>query len=88
MDRDLPTPAIINACDSLRGCLWLGFALSGCGRSQQQAQPQKSLLEQGVQKLETRDYEGAAALFQQYVDQSSNFTVALQEVLPRLHDAP
>jgi tetratricopeptide (TPR) repeat protein len=60
--------------------LAIGLALAGCGRSQQQTQPQKSLLEQGVQKLETRDYAGAATLFQQYVEQSPNFTVALQEV--------
>ena len=67
----------------MRFAAWLlviGLALAGCGRTQQRVQPQKSLLEQGVQKLETRDYEGAATLFQQYVDQSPSFTVALQEV--------
>lgn len=60
--------------------LVVGLALAGCGRTQQQAQSQKSLLEQGVQKLETRDYDDAARLFQQYVAQSPNLTVALQEV--------
>jgi tetratricopeptide (TPR) repeat protein len=60
--------------------LAIGLALAGCGRSQQRVQPQKSLLEQGVQKLETRDYAGAATLFRQYVEQSPNFNLALQEV--------
>lgn len=62
----------------LIGLLVIGLMLSGCGRSE--PPPQKSLLEQGVQKLETRDYEGAAALFKQYVEQSPNFVVALQNV--------
>jgi len=60
--------------------LGIGLMLAGCGRLQQQAQPQKSLLEQGIQKLETRDYEGAATLFQQYVEQSPDLNLALQEV--------
>jgi tetratricopeptide (TPR) repeat protein len=68
----------------MRCVIWwvvlIGVALSGCGRSQQQVQPQKSLLEQGIQKLEGRDYDGAAALFRQYVEQSRNLVVALQEV--------
>ncbi len=38
------------------------------------------LLQQGVQKLETRDYAGAAEAFRQYVAQAPNLTVALQEV--------
>lgn len=38
------------------------------------------LYQQGVQKLEARDYAGAAELFQQYVEQSPSLTVALQEV--------
>lgn len=60
--------------------LGLALVLAGCGRSQQQASSQQSLLEQGIQRLETRDYEGAATLFQQYVAQASSLPVALQEV--------
>lgn len=59
--------------------LALALVLVACGRKEE-ARPEQTLLQQGVQKLETRDYTGAAALFKQYVDQSSNLTVALQEV--------
>lgn len=60
--------------------LVIGLALASCGRSQQQASSQQSLLEQGIQKLETRDYEGAATLFRQHVEQASSLAVGLQAV--------
>lgn len=53
--------------------------LTGCGRKEE-ARPEQTLLQQGVQKLETRDYAGAADAFRQYVAQSPSLTVALQEV--------
>lgn len=59
--------------------LALALLLAACGRKEE-ARPEQNLLQQGMQKLETRDYAGAAALFKQYVERSPNFTVALQEV--------
>lgn len=59
--------------------LVVGVLLAGCGQ-RKAASPEQTLLQQGIQKLEARDYEGAAQLFRQYVDQAPHFTVALQEV--------
>lgn len=59
--------------------LALALLFAACGRKEE-ARPEQTLLQQGVQKLETRDYAGAAELFKQYVEQSPNLTVALQEV--------
>ncbi|MFN7018363.1 MAG: tetratricopeptide repeat protein [Fimbriimonadales bacterium] len=66
----------------MRQLCWLlaaALILTGCGRKEE-ARPEQKLLQQGVQKLEARDYAGAAELFKQYVEQSPNLTVALQEV--------
>lgn len=59
--------------------LALVVVLSGCARKERQS-PEQALFQQGVQKLEARDYEGAAAAFRQYVEQAPYFVVALQEV--------
>lgn len=63
----------------LSGLLALALLLAACGRDEE-TRPEQDLLQQGVQKLEMRDYAGAAALFKQYVEQSPNFTLALQAV--------
>lgn len=55
------------------------MVVTGCG-SREGARSERSLLQQGKQKLETRDYAAAAKLFEQYVAQAPHFTVALQEV--------
>lgn len=66
----------------MRRLWWLLAAiltLTGCGRKDE-ARTEQTLLQQGVQKLEARDYASAAELFKQYVDQSANLNLALQEV--------
>ncbi|MCS6922775.1 MAG: tetratricopeptide repeat protein [Fimbriimonadales bacterium] len=61
------------------GLLAVGIALTGCGKKET-ARPEQALLEQGKQKLEARDYAGAAEVFKQFVEQSPDLTQALQAV--------
>lgn len=61
------------------GLLLLCVALAGCGRKET-VRPEQAFYEEGVQKLQTRDYDGAAQAFQQFVEQSPNLTTALQQV--------
>ncbi|MCS7300580.1 MAG: hypothetical protein NZ556_03390, partial [Fimbriimonadales bacterium] len=61
------------------GLLAVLVVLAGCGKKET-TRPEQAFYQQGVQKLETRDYAGAAQAFHQFVKQSPNLNVALQEV--------
>ncbi len=61
------------------GLFIVALVLMGC-RALQKASPQESLLQQGAQKVETKDYAEAEKLFHEYVKQSSSLTSALKEV--------
>ncbi len=67
---------------SMRAFGWLlviVLLLGGCrGGDKQQAT--KQLLKEGEQKLQARDYAGAAEIFHRYVEQSGNLTAALPAV--------
>lgn len=66
----------------MRFLIWLlagSVLLSACGKKET-TRPEQAFYKEGVQKLETRDYAGAAQAFQQFVEQSPTLTTALQEV--------
>ncbi|GIV11095.1 MAG: hypothetical protein KatS3mg020_0586 [Fimbriimonadales bacterium] len=63
----------------LIGLLATSVLLTACG-TKETLRPEQAVYKEGVQKLETRDYAGAMKAFQQFVEQSPNLNVALQEV--------
>lgn len=71
--------AIILAMRFIIGLLAGTILFTACG-TKETTRAEQALFEQGVQKLETRDYEGAAQAFRQFVEQSPNLAVALREV--------
>lgn len=52
---------------------------SGCGR-QQTTSTEETLFQQGVEKLQAKDYAGAEKIFHEFVRQSPNLNPALQRV--------
>lgn len=68
--------------EAMRAIGWLlavALILGGCRRADER-QIAEQLLKEGEQKLQARDYAGAADAFHRYVAQTSNLTAALPRV--------